>query len=341
MWRAVVAEGVPASREYIVRLLRQDPDLEVVAAVGDGLEAVKQVQRLKPQVILMDIDLPRLDGIAATREIMRTAPAPIVMMSASETGDDAKRAFAATQAGALTFVVKPAGGAGEQERKLLEMVKAMAEVKVVRRWGRPEEPPRLAAPLARIARDVRVIAIGASTGGPHALMEVLQQLPADLGIPLLVVQHITPGFARGLAEWLDDATPFVVKLAEDGERIVSGTVYLAPDGVQMVVAAGNRIGLVPPYADQPFCPSVDRLFDSVAAAYGPAAVGVILTGMGRDGAQGLKRLREAGGVTIAQDEATSAVFGMPKEAIRLNAARYVLPIEHIGAAIRRNVLPQY
>ncbi|MCZ7625846.1 MAG: chemotaxis response regulator protein-glutamate methylesterase [Candidatus Methylomirabilota bacterium] len=339
MIRIVVADDSATVREYLVYLLRQDPTLEVVGAAKEGLEVVEQAERLKPDIILMDVNMPRLNGFEATRRIMERVPTPIVMVSASFSRDEMAMTFEALKAGALMVVDKPGGpdhpNHVESARRLVEAVKLMAEVKVVRRWRRAE---RLSAVRGMIewatARPCRLIAIGASTGGPPVMAEILRGLPRDLMVAVLVVQHIVPGFIGGLCDWLGMETRLTVKPAETGEAIRSGTVYLAPDGLQMGVTPNGRIRLTKGSEGGSFCPSVSYLFQSVADSYGRSAVGILLTGMGRDGADGLKRLRDAGGMTIAQDEASSAVFGMPGEAIRLGAAEYVLSPEQIAATIR-------
>jgi two-component system chemotaxis response regulator CheB len=213
----------------------------------------------------------------------------------------------------------------------------MAEVKVVRRWrkrGAEPEPQRFASRIDGSARKIRVVAIGASAGGPPTVAEILSGLPADLSCPVLVVQHIAPGFAGGLAEWLGRATSLPVKLAELDEPARPSTVYVAPDNVHMGIAEGGRIQLTTEGDPDGFRPSASHLLRSVASSCGSAAIGVLLTGMGRDGAAGLLELREAGGVTIAQDKESSVVFGMPMEAIRLGAAEHVLPPKKISEAIR-------
>jgi two-component system chemotaxis response regulator CheB len=337
MIRVLVAEDSAVTREYLVYLLRQDPGLEVVATARNGQEAVQQAERLKPDVILMDIHMPEMDGYEATRQIMERAPTPIVMVSASLSQSEVAMTFEALKAGALTVMEKPVGldrpDHAETTRRLLETLKLMAEVKVVRRWPRRERPIRPSPPVVKADRPVRLIAIGASTGGPAALGEILAGLPGDLVAPILVVQHISPGFTAGLAVWLGQSTRLTVKLAEAGERVRAGAVYLAPDRVQLGITKDGRIHLTKEPVDG-FCPSASHLFQSVGEAYGSATLGVLLTGMGRDGAGGLKRLREAGGITIAQDEESSVVFGMPAEAIRLGAAQYVLSVEQIPGAIR-------
>jgi two-component system chemotaxis response regulator CheB len=338
MIRVLVAEDSAVTREYLVYLLGQDPGLEVVGAARDGQEALDEARRLRPDVILMDVHMPRLNGYEATRRIMEEVPTPIVVVSASFKRDEAAMTFQALQAGALTVAEKPPGldhpDHDAMARRLVETVKSMAEVKVVRRWpkrGRPAPPPRPAPPSPR---KIRLIAIGASTGGPMALSEILGNLPGDLGVPVLVVQHIARGFAPGLVEWLGKQTPLAVKLAEAGEAARPGVVHLAPDGWQMGVTKDLRIRLDRAPSDDGFCPSADYLLQSVAESLGGSAIGVLLTGMGRDGAQGLLRLRQAGGVCIAQDEESSVVFGMPGEAVRTGAAEFVLALEGIARAIR-------
>lgn len=335
--RVLVVEDSAVTREYLAYLLGEDPALEVVGTARDGLEALAQAERLKPDLILMDVYMPRRNGYEATRQIMERVPTPIVMMTASLGGEEASMTFEALKAGALAIVGKP-GGLSHQDRErsagqLLATVKLMAQVKVVRRW--PQRDRRASAPTPSIApgRKVRIIAIGASTGGPAALAEILRELPHDLTVPITVVQHITPGFIAGMAEWLGRETGLTVKVAEPGEGVSPGRVYLAPTGLQMGLTHTGRISLTQALGDEGFCPSASYLFRSVAEVYGPSAIGILLTGMGRDGAAGLQRLREAGGVTVAQDEESSVVFGMPGEAIRLGAAEYVLPPGQIGRTI--------
>jgi len=336
--RVLLVEDSVVTREYLSHLLGQDPAIEVVGTARDGVEAVEQAQRLKPDLVLMDVHMPRMNGYEATRQIMERSPAPIVMISASLDQGEVAMTFAALEAGALTVLPKPVGPGhplhADSTRKVVETVKLMAEVKVVRRWPKRDSPPAPIPSLDAGERRVRLVAIGASTGGPPAVAEILKGLPADLGFPILFVQHIAPGFAGGLVEWLRQVTPLAVKLAEPDELVQAGSVYVAADGAQMGITRQGRIRVTNEAAPDGFCPSVSHLFESAAEAYGRAALGVLLTGMGRDGAAGLRRLREAGGLTIAQDEESSVVFGMPQEAIRLGAAEKVLNPSEIGQAIR-------
>lgn len=334
----LVAEDSAVTREYLVHLLGQDGTLRVVAACRNGLEAVEQVERLRPDVVLMDVHMPGLDGYQATRRIMERVPTPIVMMSATLTPEEAATSFETLSAGALTLVAKPAGPDDPRHqasvRHLFDTLKLVAGVKVVRRFPRRPPPAAPAPRPAAAGRRVRVVTIGASTGGPQVLAEILQALPDDFPLPVLVVQHIAPGFVGGLVAWLGQLTGLTVKVAEAGEALRPATVYVAPDGLQMGVAAGDRIRLARETAEDGFCPSASYLFATVAEAYGRAAAGVLLSGMGRDGAAGLGRLRQAGGLTIAQDPESCVVSGMPGEAVRLGAAEHVLPPERIAAALR-------
>jgi two-component system chemotaxis response regulator CheB len=334
MIRVVVAEDSAVVRAHLVHVLDGDDQLSVVGEAGDGEEAVAMTERQRPDVVVLDIHMPRMDGYQAARAIMERAPAPIVMATASANRSDTRTAFDALEAGALVVVEKPRGpgdpGAQEAARELIRTVRLMAGVKVVRRW-----PSR--TPSAR-GRDQRrapcVIAMAASTGGPAVLAAMLRQMDYELGCPLLLVQHISPGFTEAFTEWLGTSTWRPVKLAQAGELTQPDTVYVAPAEQHMGIVKGGRIVLRPRGAMNGFCPSASHLFGSVADAYGPAAAGVVLTGMGRDGAEGLGRLRKTGAVTIAQDQASSVVFGMPAAAIESGAAELVLSPDRIVATIR-------
>lgn len=345
--RVLVVEDSAVTREYLAYTLEQDPALSVVGSARNGREALDQVERLAPDVVLMDIHMPEVDGYEGTRLIMEHCPTPIVMASASLRNDETAMTFEALRAGALAVVDKPTGpGHPAQEetaRRLVETVRLMSEVKVIRR--RPPPAPEAVAGGARAEgpptplppgrdRQIRLVAIGASTGGPPVLGDLVGALPRDLAVPVLIVQHIAPGFMAGLADWLGRLVHLAVKLGEHGEAARPGTVYLAPDGAQMAIGRDGRLTLEPGLPANGFCPSVNHLFESVALSYGSAALGILLTGMGRDGAMGLRQIREAGGITVAQDEESSVVFGMPGAAVALGAAAYVLPPARIAGLIR-------
>ena len=338
MIRVLVVDDSAVLRQGTRFILESDPQLKVVGEARNGEEAVALAKRLRPDVITMDIRMPRMDGLEAIRHIMAEDPVPIVVVSSMDLDREIGIASQATKLGAVS-VVNRTGRVSDPKYKafvarLIEQVKLMSEVKVIHRSRlRETAPPETGAPKPRtkprMARKTQVIAIGASTGGPAALNQVLSALPADFLIAILVVQHISFGFVEGLAGWLDAACKLSVKVAEHGERIQPGVVYIAPDERHMEVGYG-RIRLRQGDLVNGHRPSATVLFESVAKAYGPAAMGVILTGMGSDGAVGMKALRETGAITIAQNEESCVVFGMPKEAIALGAVRHIVPLEKMG-----------
>jgi two-component system chemotaxis response regulator CheB len=346
MLNALVVDDSATARALIVAILQSDPGIRVVGEGKDGAEAVELTQKLRPQVITMDLRMPRLDGFEATREIMIAAPTPIVIVTASTERTEVEIAMHALRAGALAVLRKPRGpgspGFEDEAQKLLATVKAMAQVKVVRHWrpgpnvaGSLREPVRTrgaSAPPSPGAR-CKVVAVATSTGGPAALQRVLGGLPGDFPAPILVVQHITPGFTAGLAAWLNTVCDLQVKVAEPGDLLAPHTVYLAPDDRHLGAAGPAAVALsgAPPLGG--FRPSGTFLFESVARAFGPAAVAVILTGMGEDGVAGLRAVRQAGGRVIAQDEKSSVVFGMPGAAVAAGLADQVLALDAISGRL--------
>jgi two-component system chemotaxis response regulator CheB len=272
--------------------------------------------------------MPVLDGLAATRQIMQETPTPIVLVTASASRENQRFAFDAFLAGVLAVVAKPTASPNDRAAvaELLRTVKSMAQVKVVRRWSpdRLKPPASIERPARPAPGTIEVIAIGASTGGPQVLQEILTRLPKSFRLPILIVQHIAPGFAEGLVTWLRPQCPVPIQLAVAGQRVTGPGIYVADSGRHLAVR-GRAVTLTsdPPIAGHR--PSATILFRSVAREYGPAAVGVLLTGMGDDGAAGLRDLKQAGGETIAQDEASSVVFGMPAVAIGLGVVDYIRP----------------
>lgn len=338
MIRVVVAEDSLTVRELLVELLESDPEIRVVGQAKNGAEAVELATRLKPDLITMDVHMPVMDGFEATKEIMVRAPTPILIVSSSVSQADVGLSLNALRAGALMVVAKPdnPGSARFNGRRaeLVAMAKAMAQVKVVRRWT-PRAPAARPAPAPGRAPGtrVRLVAVAASTGGPAALQRIFSALPGDFATPILVVQHIATGFVTGLADWLGGSCNLRVKVAEPGEPLATRTVFLAPDDRHLGVTADARIVVADAPPVNGFRPSGTYLFESAARAYGASAAAVILTGMGSDGVEGLKAVKLAGGQVLAQDEATSIVYGMPRAAIAAGVADAVLGIDEMAPSL--------
>jgi len=341
--RVMVVDDSAVLRQSLKFILESDPELKVVGEAKNGEEAIALAGRLQPNVITMDIRMPKMDGLDAIRHIMAESPAPIVVVTSVDLDAEAGIPSQATKLGAVSILKRPVRIASPEYQvfsaKLIEQVKLMSGVKVIThlRIEKPvtSETRRPAPTTIRAAtRKVEIVAIGASTGGPAALYQILGALPADFPAPILVVQHISFGFVQGLSGWLDAAGKLHVKVAEHGERTQPGIVYVAPDEHHMEAGYG-RIRLSEGEPLQGHRPSVTVLLRSVARAYGSAAMGVILTGMGADGAVGMKALRETGATTIAQNEESCVVFGMPKEAIALGAVEHVVPLEYIAQTMTK------
>lgn len=328
---------------HLEMLLGSDPEITVVGTAKNGVEAVEMAIALRPDVVTMDVHMPRMDGYEATRRIMETRPIPIVMCSASWDSEEVAMTFQSLEAGAVAALPKPRGGAdafGDNgARELIRTVKAVAHVKMVRRWERgryaqPQpEPLQITERPRKNGSSVGLVVVGASTGGPMALRAVLGGLPADLPVPVLIVQHIAPGFLSGFCKWLAGSTGFPIQVAEDGVKALPGRAYVAPDTHHLTVALDGTLRLLDSEPVNNLKPSVAPLFSSAAQTYGASALGVMLTGMGRDGAREMALLHQAGAPTICQDAQTSTVHGMPGEAIRLGAASYVEPLDAIAPRI--------
>lgn len=339
--RVMIIEDSDVVRMLLEEIISRDSRLEVTASVSNAEEGLRLLNTVAPDVISLDIRLPGMNGFQATKRIMSERPTPIVVVSASVEKEDLKISINALKAGALTIVEKPVGTTRanfqEMADQLCTQLAIMSAVKVIRQ-RRPPSPSPVARPSSPQAYQVRkngafgVLGIAASTGGPNALEKLLNGLPADFPLPMLLVQHITSSFLPGFAAWLDDVCPFAVAVARDGVVPVAGRVYLAPAERHLKIRAG-RIWLdsSPPVSIQR--PSGTVLFESLAREFGSRAIGVLLTGMGDDGAKGLVELRAAGGYTIAEDESTAVVYGMPQAAVRLGAACESLPVHDIAARI--------
>ena len=342
--RVLVVDDSALMRQLLSKMLGQDPDIDVVGAASDPYLAWDKIKALQPDVLTLDVEMPRMDGLTFLEKLMQLRPTPVVMVS-SLTGRGAETTLRALELGAIDFVTKPssdvAQGILQMGQELIEKVKVAAGAAL--RTRRPPRPApskaagsvRPAGPLLRNVRSTaRVIAIGASTGGTEAIAEVLSTLPSDTP-GIVIVQHMPAGFTTSFANRLNGLCRMRVKEAQDGDRILTGQVLLAPGDFHMQVVRSGAEDRVRVFSAPPvnrFRPSVDVLFNSCAEQLGCNCTGVILTGMGNDGARGMRALHDAGGPTIAQDEATSVVFGMPKEAIAHGGVDRVLPIDRIAEA---------
>lgn len=339
--RVLVVEDSPTARHFLLNVLRADPTFEVVAVASDGREAIAQCQRHAPQVVTMDMALPVMSGLKATEFIMAHCPVPILVVSGSLDRGEVFKSYDALAAGAVEVIEKPDGmaPAGDWERRFLALLRLVSRVRVITHprakleGMHHEGKPRREAAFNPGER-FDLIAMGASTGGPGALSQVLKELPATIALPILVVIHISESFASQFADWLALQVGRPVKLAQQGERLheLRGVIRLAPYGKHLNVV-GQELRLVDSPPRFSCKPSVDELFESVAENAQLRSIGVLLTGMGRDGAAGLLKMRRAGSMTIAQDEASSVVYGMPKEAAEIGAAQSILPLHEIAPAL--------
>ncbi len=336
MVRVLIVDDSPTARLVLRQILGADPEIQVIGTAANGQEALEQVKQLNPDVVTMDVFMPEMDGYEATRRIMQEHPVPIVVVSGGVDKPELRVAFRAIQAGALDVLQKPgveADRAAEYaRRRLVATVKLMASVRVLRQptSSRPSLPPGARTYVATPISRPQLIGVVASTGGPMALNTLLSGLPEHFPVPIAVVQHMAPGFLRGLVDWLQGNTSLRCRVAQDGESPQAGTVYFAPDDRHLVLSRPGRFRLEDGPPVHYVRPSGTVLLESMAYLWGARSVGVVLTGMGSDGAEGLRAVHNHGGIGIVQDEASSAVWGMPRAAVEMGAADYVLPLEEIG-----------
>jgi two-component system chemotaxis response regulator CheB len=330
--RLLIVDDSPSIRAVIREMLGEEGGVRIVGEAGTGWEAVEMARTLSPGVILMDVQMPGMDGIEATGRIMASNAIPIIAFSSFTCGAEAKASIEMLAAGALDVMAKPDLGEAEAvhncARVLLKKIRSASHVAVVRHLNRAVRTTRSRSRYEPTGQPpgtrYEVMGVGASTGGPTALRELFSRLPADFPIPILVVQHITEGFTTGLAEWLRQHTPLNVRIAAGEDHATPGSVLLAPEGRQLEALPGGAVRAISRKPHGVHLPSADTLLTSIATAYGPKCIGVLLTGMGADGADGLLDIRRAGGFTLAQDKETCAVFGMPGEAVRRGAVDRVL-----------------
>jgi two-component system, chemotaxis family, protein-glutamate methylesterase/glutaminase len=330
--RVLVADDSPTMRAILQALLTEEGDVDVVGHARDGVEAVRLARSLLPDLVTMDVRMPGLGGLEATAAIMAEAPCRILVVCAVDEEEAVRLGFEAVSAGALELLPKPRVGEGAGldvwGRRLREAVKLMAEIPVVGRRRRGSYHD-----VEHTELSVRAAAVGlvASTGGPPALAHVLGRLPGDLPAPVFVVQHMAPGFARGLVRWLSESTKLRVVAVQRAMRIETACAYLPIDGHDLVIQKHGIVDVAP--GSENNCPSGDRLLGSLARAFGSQSLGVVLTGMGDDGVEGLRAIRAAGGFTLAQDAATSVVYGMASAAHRAGVVSRLLPLQAIAPTV--------
>ncbi|MBI4791301.1 MAG: chemotaxis-specific protein-glutamate methyltransferase CheB [Deltaproteobacteria bacterium] len=342
MIKVLLVDDSVTTAEFISALLSADKELQVVGKAGDGEAAIRMTALLQPDIVLMDINMPKMNGYEATRRILEIHPVPIIICSNIWQPGELVRCFEAIETGAVTAIAKPPGPGHLDFVRLADQfvktVKAMAEVRVVRRkphlqMKKIESRPAVPFPATRVAP--RIVAIGASTGGPPAIKTILEGLKKDFPLPILIVQHIAAGFLEGMASWLGKVVLLPVRIPVPDEQLLAGHIYLAPNAMQMGVTKGRISISKTAFPENGLRPAVSYLFRSVAEEYGPNGIGVLLTGMGKDGAAELKTMQKRGGLTIAQDEASAVVNGMPGEAVKLQAANHVLPPEEIARLLNK------
>ena len=339
--RVLVVDDSAFARVSITKALSSDPEIEVIAAAHDGIDALDKIKSLKPDVVTLDVSMPRMDGLTALKHIMSECPTPVVMLSA-HTGEGTHATIEALQMGAIDFHLKVSGvgsaGLNGTATELLEKIKIAAKVPASRlRMVTIAATPRKPAEKNKKSSAVRnkVVVIGSSTGGPKALTEIVPALPADIPAAILIVQHMPGGFTKSLSERLDMASQISVKEAEEGDELETGKALLAPGGFHMVLGRRGRIHLNEDPPQNGVRPAVDVTMESVAKNYGKSAVGIVLTGMGSDGTRGAKLIKGAGGTVSVEHESTCAVYGMPRSVVEANCADSILKLPAIADEIAR------
>jgi two-component system, chemotaxis family, protein-glutamate methylesterase/glutaminase len=349
--RVLLVEDSPIVLTILKRMLSTSPDLEIVGTAATGKKALELIPKVQPRVICTDLQMPGMDGLEFIRQVMRSYPCPILVLSAAIGHENTQQIFNVLQAGAIDVLPKPMSGFTHDsealKQELITKIKVLSGVKVftLRQRIKPNHIPDREQDLSKAttiispssSRRFQVVGIGASTGGPQALQKILTQLPSNFPVPIICVQHISTGFLSGLVNWLSAECKLPIKIAQSGEYPLPGIVYFAPENHQLRLYKSGKFTI----SNQPdfsgYQPSVTVTFQSIAQFYGSSAIGILLTGMGKDGGVGMQAIKQSGGLTLAQNEASSIIFGMPKEAIRLGAVDRVLSIDSISTVLQHQI----
>lgn len=337
----LLVDDSPLALTILKRMLSTSADIEVVGTAENGKEALKLIPKMKPTVLCTDLHMPVMDGLELTKEIMRTYPMPILVLSVS-VREGSTNVFKLLEAGAVDVMLKPKGGLESEfekaKKELLTKIRIISGVRVFRRYKKEDRSSELGVVSASRAElkskfqipKPKIIIIGASTGGPQAIHEILRELPTDFPLPVICIQHISEGFLKSLVEWLDEQCRIKVRIAENGESPSPGTVYFPQEGTHLKIDNSGRFVCSTESPIYGHRPSITVTMRSLVQHYGKDVIAVLLTGMGGDGSEGMLAVQLAGGMTIDQDEKSSVVFGMPKQAIELGGAQHVLPLEEIS-----------
>lgn len=333
--RVLVVEDSPTARAFLTRLINSDPDFEVVGVAEDGFSAVSMNRRLEPDVITMDLHMEGMDGLNATRQILQESSVPILVVTKS-VGASMEIVFRILGEGALDVIrtPRPEEGMERGKEEILRKIRIISGLKSKVAQGKAVKAT-IREPQKAVARPASsaIVAIGASTGGPSALVRLLGELDGNFPFPILVSQHMEADFLEEFVRWLDDICKIEVQLAKAGEMPQPGKVLVSPGHRHFELGESKRILLPLRGTDDIFCPSVDKMFQSVADVYGNAAVGILLTGMGSDGAKGLLKMKQKGALTLAQDEQSSVVYGMPRVALEIGAVSKGTPLDEIASVL--------
>lgn len=347
--KILIVDDSRVTRDLLTFIAESDPQLQIIGYAADGEEAIKFLETQNPDVIIMDIVMPKMNGFETTAYIMKTHPIPIIIVSGVYNKDEVAKGFQAIKAGALAIIEKPKGISDSQHlemaRFVIQTIKVISDIKLQIGKNVFEVPSKpieelveacsIHQPSISERRKINAVAIGASIGGPQALCTILSKLPASFPAPIFIVQQITTGFIQGLVNWLSESTSLKVGLAKHGEKANPGCVYIAPDNMNMEILEGNIINLTQTQPPNDNTPSISKLFGSVAKTHGDSGVGILLTGLGRDGTKELLKMKELGAITITQDEETCVVFELPQEAIKIGAATNIESVQQIPLTLSK------